>query len=239
MSYFCSKSTFLKTRPMPLEIRFNINNSLYLRDPQDTELGRKILEKGILLINEFGLEAFNFKKLADHIESTEASIYRYFENKHMLLLFLTSWYYEWVNYLIKINTRNIEDPIKRLEIAINNIVNASTENPLTAYINEELLNKIVIKEGSKAYHTVSIDDENKSGFFLSYKNVVGNVAKIVGEISPNFPYKYSLVSNMFEMANTQIYFADHLPRLTDIKKNAKSDHQLEKMIKFFVFKLLE
>ena len=71
-------------------IKFSLNNSLYSRDPQNTELGQRILKHSIILIDEIGLENFTFKKLAFEIESTEASMYRYFENKHQLLLFLTS-----------------------------------------------------------------------------------------------------------------------------------------------------
>ena len=73
---------------MPVGIRIQLNDKLYLRDPQDTKLGRKIIKHGILLLDEIGLESFNFKKLALRIESTEASVYRYFENKHLLLTYL-------------------------------------------------------------------------------------------------------------------------------------------------------
>ena len=101
---------------MALAIRFELNNNLFLRDPQDTDLGRKIIQYSILLIDELGLESFNFKKLAQKINSTEASIYRYFDNKHTLLVYLTSWYWEWVHYLIEINLMNISDPKQRLKI---------------------------------------------------------------------------------------------------------------------------
>ena len=79
-------------------IKFKLNDSLFCKDPQDTDLGRKIIKHGILLIDELGFEAFTFKKLAKGIQSTEASVYRYFENKHLLLLYLTSLYWEWVSY---------------------------------------------------------------------------------------------------------------------------------------------
>ena len=60
-----------------MEIRFDLCPSLSHRDPQETELGRKIIEFSIILIEKIGFEAFTFKKLANEIGSTEKSIYRY------------------------------------------------------------------------------------------------------------------------------------------------------------------
>lgn len=224
---------------MIVGIRFQLNESLFNKDPQDTDLGKKILEQSIILINELGIESFNFKKLAEAIDSTEASIYRYFENKHKLLLFLTSWYWQWVQYLIEMNTKNIDDPKKLLAVAINNIVNASTENPLTSYVNENLLHNIIVKESSKAYHTNTVDKENEGGLFLSYKNLVEKLSQMIAKVDKDFPYKTSLASNIFEMSNNQMYFAQHLPRLTDIKNCPTRNEDLEKMICYFVFKLLD
>lgn len=220
-------------------IKFQLNDSLFSREPQDSTLGKKILKNSILLIDEIGFEAFTFKKLAKKIESTEASIYRYFDNKHLLLLYLTNWYWEWVAYLIDVNTLNIEDPERKLNICINTIVNASAENPAIDYVNESVLHNIVINESSKAYHTMAVDEENKAGLFQAYKDVVEKVAKIIGEAKADFPYKKSLASNLFEMANNQMYFAQHLPRLTDIKMKKDCFKELEKMLSFFVFNLLK
>jgi hypothetical protein len=64
---------------MAITIQMKLNEKLYLRDPQHTKLGRRIIQYSILLIDEIGFEAFTFKKLADRISSTEASVYRYFE----------------------------------------------------------------------------------------------------------------------------------------------------------------
>ncbi len=221
-----------------IDIKFKLNESLYNRDPQDTDLGRKIIKHSIELMDEIGFEAFTFKKLAHRISSTEKSVYRYFENKHFLLLFLTSWYWEWVHYLISSNTRAIQDPRKQLDVVIENIVYATSENLLTTYVNENLLHKIIINEGSKSYHTCSVDAENKAGLFLSYKLLVEMVVKIIKRINPKFKYATSLSSNLFEMANNQIYFAQHLPRLTSIQNSKKSENELIKMLILFSEKLL-
>jgi hypothetical protein len=59
--------------------KIQVNDKLYLKDPETSDLGKKILEKSILLIDEIGLEHFTFKKLGQSINSNESSIYRYFE----------------------------------------------------------------------------------------------------------------------------------------------------------------
>ena len=220
-------------------VKFNINPKLYHRDPQDSEYGQRLIKNSILLFDELGFEAFTFKKLAIKIESTEASIYRYFQNKHHLLLFLTCWYWEWVSYLIDINIRNITDKDEKLKIIIHNIVNASTESPLTEYVNENVLHQVIIHEGSKAYHIHDVDDENKDGYFQSYKEVVNKVADIITEVSSDFPYPKLLASNLFEMANNQIYFAEHLPTLTDIMDRDNKYKDLEEAMNYIAFNLLK
>jgi len=224
---------------MAVGIRFNLNTNLFLRDPQETKLGQNIIKESIILIDQIGFEAFTFRKLSIAIGCTEASVYRYFENKHLLLIFLISWYWEWVSYLIDVNTTNIEDPKKKLRITITNILDAAKENVSTAYVNEPILHRLVIAESSKAYHTKLVDEENKKGFFLDYKALSKKIATTIKAINPNFPYPNTLASNLLEMTNNQLYFAEHLPSLTDIKAKKDNYDEVRKMLEYFVFKLLE
>lgn len=223
---------------MALGVRFSMNESLFLRDPQETVLGRKILKFSIELIDEIGFEDFTFKKLAARMGSTEASVYRYFKNKHLLLIFLVCWYWEWVSYLIEIGTTNVSDPKEKLRIIIHNLVSAIKENPAIDYINERLLHRIVISDGMKAYHTKSVDVENNVGLFLNYKQLVKTIGGVILEINPTFPYPHALASNMFEMANNHIFFAQHLPRLTDIEVHGEQYDEVEEMLNFFAFRIL-
>jgi len=222
-----------------MDIKFDLNKSLYNRDPQESDLGKRIIQHSVIMIHEVGFESFTFKKLAAEIGSAEKSIYRYFENKHLLLLFLSSWYWEWVHYLIFINIKNVDSPNKKLEIAINNLVKATSENPMNKYINENLLHKVVINEGGKAYHIHTVDEENKAGLFLSYKKLVKAVADIIAVVNPRFKYSASLASNLLEMANNQIYFAEHLPSLCSIKSGKKQNDDIINMLTHFTSKLLK
>ena len=230
---------FFKRAAMAIEIKISLNEGIYLRDPQDSTLGRNIIKHSILLIEDIGFEAFNFKKLAQEINSTEASIYRYFENKHLLLIYLVSWYWEWVAYLIKINTLNIEDPKRKLQIIISSFVSASLDNPSTDFVDESKLHSVIIAEGIKAYHTKEVDDDNGKGFFRNYKSLITMVAGVILEIKPTFEYPYALASNLFEMSNNHIYFAKHLPRLTDIKPGDNRYIEVEKILNYFAAKLLD
>ena len=223
---------------MSIEIKISLNNGLYLKEPQDSKLGRNIIKHSILLIDKFGFESFTFKKLAEEINSTEASIYRYFENKHLLLLFLVNWYWEWVSYLIGINTINVEDPKKKLKIVIHSFVYASKENPSVTYVNESKLHRIVISEGNKTYHTKEVDNENSKGFFKSYKDLAESVSNVISEINPAFKYPFSLATNLFEMSNNHIFFAKHLPRLTDVSVEKNEVDEVESMLNYFADKLL-
>jgi len=223
---------------MSIEIKISLNDGLYLKEPQDSKLGRKIIKHSIILIDEFGFESFNFKKLAQHINSTEASVYRYFENKHLLLLFLVNWYWEWVSYLIMINTLNVEDPRKKLQIITHSFVSASKNNPGVEYVDESRLHNIVISEGTKAYHTKEVDKENSKGFFKSYKNLASSVSKVINEVNPKFKYPFTLATNLFEMSNNHIYFAKHLPMLTDISIEENEIDEVEVMLNYFTKKLL-
>lgn len=223
---------------MAVNISISLNPGLYLKDPQQSELGKRIIKHSILMVNELGFEIFNFKKLAEEMKSTEASIYRYFENKHLLLIYLVSWYWEWLNYMIQIKTFNIEDPKKKLEIILHTFVSISEENPTIDYVNESALHKVVIAESTKAYHTKGVDEENNKGFFLNYKEIVTTVADVILEIKPDFPYPHALASNLYEMTNNHFYFADHLPRLTDISNKKGQNEEVEKMLLFFISKML-
>jgi len=217
----------------------SIPKGLSLRDPLQSKLGKSIITNSIILIYEIGFESFTFKKLALKMQSNETSLYRYFENKHFILLYLVVWYWNWVSYLIDYNTKNITDSNKKLNIIIDNFVDATKENPSIDFVNEKLLHRIIIAESAKAYHTKNIDEENKQGFYKSYKSLIQKVADVILDINPEFPYPHSLANNLFEMANNEIFFAEHLPRLTDMKVSNENYEQVNKLLKYYKSKMLD
>jgi len=222
-----------------LVIQLEINKNLHLKDPQESNLGKKIIEQSVILIDELGLEQFNFKKLAQHISSTEASIYRYFENKHQLFVYLLNWYWEWMAARIKLNTMNIADPKMKLRVALGIIIDTANKNMEIEFADEEILHRIVVREGAKAYHHKLVDEDNATGFFLAYKRLSNDIAHLILEVDKNFKYPQALASTLIETANNNLYFAKHLPRLTDLKDDTSLNSNVKKMVEFFCFGLLD
>ena len=103
---------------MELSLRIILNEKLFLKNPEESVLGRKIVTEGLKLINNLGFEDFTFKKLAQKIETTEATIYRYFENKHRLLVYLVNWYWTYLEYKVMIQLNNISDPKEKIKKVI-------------------------------------------------------------------------------------------------------------------------
>lgn len=225
---------------MATTIHISLHHKSYLREPESTELGRKIITESIVMIDALGFEQFTFKKLAAEIGSTEASIYRYFENKHKLLVYLVSWYWAWVDYTVSFQTHNIEDPRQRLCKAIEVLTKAGQDDdPNVAYIDERILYRVVVAESSKVYHTKEVDTENKEGYFLEIKRLCHNLAKLVLEINPLYPYPHALISTMMDAAHQQLYFAKHLPSLTDIKNTKGTEEEATQFLKHLLFSAID
>jgi len=197
-----------------------IRPDLYLKNPESSELGKKIVSQSIILINELGFEGFTFKKLSKEISSTESTIYRYFENKHTLLLYLTCWYWSWVEYNLVFGTHNINSPEERLKIALDIITKPVIEDNSFFHINEVLLHKIIINESTKVIYTKEVDNENEKGFYAVYKQIVNRLSDIIKEINPKYKYPHMLVSNTIDGALHQRYILEHFPSLVDDKKSS-------------------
>jgi AcrR family transcriptional regulator len=206
------------------KISLKINENIYLKDPETSDLGKKIIEGSISLIHELGFEQFTFKKLSAHIKSTEASIYRYFENKHKLLLYLTAWYWKWLESKIIFATMNIPDPTDRLTRAIKVITEKVVQDGSFEHIDEVKLQKIIISESSKVYFTKTVDKENREGVFSSYKQIVQRIADMILFYNKDYKYPNMLASTLLEGVYHQRYFAEHLPTLTNVEDDEDAVH---------------
>lgn len=196
-------------------LKIQINSKIYVKDPETSALGKKIIQQSILLIHEIGFEEFTFKKLGEQIGSNESSLYRYFENKHKLLLYLTSWYWSWMEYRLVFATNNISNPLEKLIKAIQIITEKVENDQETTYINESLLNCIIIQEFSKSLQTKEVDEENQEGYFLIYKRLINRLIQMIQEVNPNYPYAKSLASSIIEGANHQHFLMNHLKTITN------------------------
>ena len=196
-------------------LKIAVPNKIYIKDPESSDLGKRIIEHSISLIDELGFDSFTFKKLGTKIGSNESSIYRYFESKHKLLLYLTSWYWAWVEYHLVFATFNISDPEIQLTKAIE-IISRSVEKDATfSYVDEVALNRIIINEYSKSYLTKEVDSENKEGYFVVYKRLVTRLRDMILKINSSYCYPASLASTIIEGALHQHYLKDHFRSITD------------------------
>ncbi|KAA9339440.1 TetR/AcrR family transcriptional regulator [Hymenobacter busanensis] len=223
---------------MQSTLRPELNDKLYLRDPQATDLGRKIIGESVRLIDEVGFEQFTFKKLAQHIGSTEASLYRYFENKHRLLVYLVSWHWAWLRYQIQYHTHNVPDPAVRLRTMLGIVTRAHQDHAATTHLDEAALYRIVVAEASKTYLTREVDAVNRDGFYREYKLLAADMVAVVLEINPAFPYPHALVSTVLESARKQLFFAQHLPSLADAPDKAKAEDSVLLFLNHLVFAVL-
>ena len=212
---------------MKLEVQIKMNNTLYLRDPEKSELGKNIIKYSIQLIQKAGFEAFTFKKLAEATGTTEASIYRYFENKHTLLVYIISWYWGWLEFQIIYQTKNIHDSKAKLKQVITLLANTVQDDIMTSHVDESLLNKIIVSEGCKSYLTKYVEEDNKQQYFKPYKDLCNTVGDIILECNVQYKYPHSLASTIIEVAHLQNYFMHNLPTLTDFDQTNKEDQIID------------
>ncbi len=196
-------------------IKIQLNEKLYVKDPETSALGKKIIQESILLIDNIGFEEFTFKKLGEKIGSNESSIYRYFENKHKLLVYLSSWYWSWIEYRLVFATSNYSDSLEKLKKAISIVTEKVEDDQKTLHINESILNKIIIAEFTKTFHTKEVDQENKEGFYFIYIRVINRITSFIKEVNPEYLYAKSLASSIVEGALHQHFLKDHMQSVTD------------------------
>lgn len=218
---------------MEIQIRFKVNDNLYLKDPETSEIGKSILSNSVELLYEIGYENFTFKKLSERIGSTEATIYRYFPNKHKLLLYILNWYWNYLFYISQIHLNRIADPGEKIRVLLKMITNTYEEGTAVNDFDLDKLYTIVVSESSKVYLVKDVDEINKENVFKPFKDFCSYLAEILKEYEPNLKFPKSLASTLLETAHDQQYFVYHLPNLTDCKDKADNLyvlHFLENLI---------
>lgn len=222
---------------MQFQIRIQASEKLALRDPEDTVLGRNIVRQGLLLMHQLGFEHFTFKKLAKEMNTTEASIYRYFENKHRLLLYILTWYWNYLEYLVVFHLQNLQSPEEKLRKVIELLVLDLPDSLDHSGLDKKALHDIVIAESSKTYLTKEVDEINSVQLFKPYKELCARIAGLIKEYNPTYSFPYSLSSTLIETAHHQYYFMHHLPSLTDFKEE-KSPEKVVTFLENLMFSII-
>ena len=223
---------------MELQLQIKMNPKLYLRDPEQSPLGRNIIQHSIRMIHKIGFEDFTFKKLAAEIGTTEASIYRYFENKHKLLTYIIAWFWTWLEYQLLFHTNNVRSPKEKIMVVIKILAFQLPDQFTFDHIDRNQLYQIAITEGSKSYLTKHVTQDNKDRFFKPYKDLCGRIAEIFKEYNTSYKYPRSLSSTLLEMAHYQFFFKKHLPSLTDFA-DEKNESGVVQFLQHLVFSSLK
>lgn len=223
---------------MEYSVHVRMNERLFLRDPESSDLGRRIVRQSILLVNELGFEDVTFRKLAERLDTKEASIYRYFENKHRLLVYLVAWYWQWLDFQIVFQTNNLTDPRQKLERILGILLLTDLNQPLTNDIDIRALHSIVVKESSKAYLTHHVTEDNRQELFKPYKDLCERIAGVILDYRPDYPYARSRASSLIETAHFQTFFMENLPSLTDFSQ-PRDDAKLTSFMKHLLFSSLD
>ena len=196
-------------------LKISVPDKIYIKDPETSDLGKRIIENSILLIYKIGFESFTFKKLGNKIGSNESSIYRYFESKHKLLLYLSSWYWAWLEYQLVIETYSISDKKEKLDKAITIVTRTVEEDSNFSHINETLLYRIIVNESSKSFLTKEVDKDNKEGYFEIYKRLISRLEVMIKDVNPTYQYPLSLASTILEGGLHQHFLNEHFPSITN------------------------
>jgi AcrR family transcriptional regulator len=222
---------------MDYKLSFKVNEAVYLRDPEKSDLGKQIVKHSIDLLHSLGFEAFTFKKLAAEMGTTEASVYRYFENKHRLLLYIISWYWKYMDFLFDYQLQNIADNKQKLKTIIKLLTHELPEGSGGHDYNKKLLNQIVISESNKVYLIKDVAEINKSEVFKPYKELCAKIAEVITAYNKKYAYPKSLSSTIIETSHHQQFFSQHLPRLTDVNTKNKKEFAFS-FLDDMVFKIL-
>jgi AcrR family transcriptional regulator len=222
---------------MDYSLSFRVNERIYVRDPEGTELGKQMVKSAIDLIYSLGFEAFTFKKLALEMNTTEATIYRYFENKHRLLLYILNWYWSYMEYLVVFQLQPMADPKAKLDRLVELLTDDLPESAGQSDYNKKFLHQIVISESSKAYLVKDVKEINSNEVFKPYKELCARISEIIVAKNPSYAYPHSLSSTLVETAHSQLFFSMHLPRLTDANGENKARY-VEGFLKDLVSKVL-
>ena len=190
----------------------------------------QILAVALQLAQQQDLAALSLRQLAKELGISPTSLYRYFENKHKLLLYLASWFWGWLEYKMVFATYRTPHSREKLKQAIAILTQPVEKDAAFSHIDEVLLNKIVINEYSKSYLTKEVDQENKEGYFIIYKRLANCLRDMIIAVNKDYHYPSSLASTILEGGLHQHFLAAHFPALTNCNATTTPTHYFTDLV---------
>ncbi len=213
-------------------VAIKLDSQLFVKDPLSSAVGQEIIRHSVNLISADGLEQFNFKKLAVALGSTESTVYRYFKNKHQLMMYLASWYWSMLEWRVAFATANVSSPAVALDNALRILSIAQSDLGKTDFLNESKLHDIVVTESFKAFVIKGLLKKERLGYFGSYMSLCDRVASIIQQISASYMFPKALAATLIETAHYQLLLRSRIPELTDLPKDEYSLHTLLHQLAF-------
>lgn len=214
--------------------------NLYIKDPLSSNLGLKLLEESARMLGEDGFDAFTLKKLAHNLQTTESSVYRYFDNKHRLLVYHINLYWEWLNQEVQEQCyqKGLQGR-KALERAFEIMCFPKANNWPKDGISYECMHKILTHQSVKAYFSSYVDIENKDGAHRALKTLVQRLSEWLHEETPDFEFPKSLINTLLASVMMQPFYAEHLPSLTELPSPNPTDTQTAQQTYRYVCQIIE
>jgi len=203
---------------MSLSLNIHINNKLFLKDPGSSETGKKILEAAVKQITLQGIEHVTFKRLAEAADTVESTVYRYFENKHNLLVYLSAWYWACMEYCLEYETMQPVPAEQQVRKAIDLMAGCCKPDIRMEVSSLDELRELMICEHAKVYMTHEVAEENKDGYFYYMKSFAGKLSRLIQEMNPEYPHARSLAFTMMIALHQQLYVSKNLPSLSSCGK---------------------
>jgi AcrR family transcriptional regulator len=206
-------------------VSVKIDESLFSKDPTTSDVGLAIIRKSVDLIHSEGLESFTFKKLATALGSTESTIYRYFLNKHQLMMYLASWYWNLLEWKIVFATANMESPVAIMDKALK-VLSNPVEESSAEFFDEKKLRDIAISYGFNGVELKNLKKKERVGYFLAYSNLSSRFEQIILLHNKNYKNAKAMATTLIETSNFQLLLKLRLPELTDVNASEVTLHHL-------------
>lgn len=195
--------------------------SAFLKDPDSSETGREIIRHGASMMASHGVESFTFRKLAAQAGITEATVYRYFSNKHQMLMYLLNRYWNALEYRAMQETVHINDPLERLgrlaELLTVPVASTAADHAMAAD-----LYSIAMSESIKVHLGTETGSDWQKGMLNGYARITGLVAETLKVARPLYPYPHAWAATFVDSAMQQQFLLRHLPDLTEIEPSKAS-----------------
>jgi AcrR family transcriptional regulator len=179
-------------------IKLHTSAGLFLKDPEESKVGQRMVSRGIALIYKLGFGAFTFRKLAQELDTSEASIYRYFDSKHQLLSYLINWYWGWVYWRLNAEVLPSLEKKARIRKIVKVLIASSDVDLRIPHIDESVLHKIVVAESGKleGYYRNSA---GAAAPLPTYLLCCDFISEVIRSCNPRYPHcrelAFSLISN--------------------------------------------